>query len=257
MKQSLIILLTLAALLASGCGSQLRYRYVEDAPHDEGMPIKNNFDATIYPSDLLQITVNSSFPESVMMFNSDNNKSSQLEVKGYTVSQSGYILFPILGRIQAAGKTRVELGQELEKSLIEGGYVTDPVVTVELLNFHVTVIGEVANPSLIHSLGSRLTIFEALAQCGDVTMYGMRTNVVMVRFNNEAMKVDTVDLTRREILDSPYYYLQQNDIVYVEPTPKRKKEAWRESDWIQYVSLGAQSLRLAYSVINIIRVSNQ
>ena len=238
-------------LLASltGCGSSERYRYVEDAPHNTPMPIYNNYDATIYPNDRLYISVGSENPSSVKAFNEETNKASTSKVNGYLVSQSGYIMFPVLGRLEAAGKTRKELAREIESKLINDGYVTDPMVTVDLMNFHVTVIGEVKEPKLIEADGSRLTIFEALAQAGDITIHGLRTNVVVVRSGVNTEIVDTLDLTRKSVFDSPYYSLQQNDIIFVEPTEKRKKQAWRDEDWPHYLSISISAVRTAYSVI--------
>ncbi len=238
----------LFVLMLAGCGSSERYRYVADAPHNTPMPITNNYDATIYPNDQLHIYVSSQFPGSVKHFNEETYKDAQ-GAKGYLVSQTGNIMFPVLGRIKVAGKTRTQLAREIETLLIAGGYVTDPVVTVELLNFHVTVIGEVKEPKVVKADGSRLTIFEALAQAGDVTMDGLRTNVVIVRSNLNNEVVDTIDLTRKEILDSPYYYLQQNDIIYVEPTPNKKRIAWRDEDWPHYLSISVSALRVAYTVV--------
>jgi polysaccharide export outer membrane protein len=108
----------------------------------------------------------------------------------------------------------------------------------------------VAEPKLIEADGSRLTIFEALAQAGDVTINGLRTNVLVIRTGVDSETVDTVDLTRKEIFDSPYYYLQQNDIIYVEPTEKRKREAWRNEDWPSYLSISTSALRMAYTVVH-------
>ena len=241
-----------ALLLLSSCsGSKERYLYVEDAPHNVPMPITNNFSATIYPNDQLYISVSSSNPASVKPFNEETyrQKTSADNIKGYTVSQSGYIVFPILGRLHVAGMTRSELERDIAVRLVEGNYVSDPVVTVTLLNFEVSVIGEVTKPTLVHAVGSRLTIFEALAQAGDITIDGLRTNVVIVRNHGRSEIVDTLDLTRKEILDSPYYYLQQNDIIYVEPTARRKKIAWRDEDWPSYISLATSALRVAYVAI--------
>lgn len=248
-------------MLLLGCrGTNERYLYVEDAPHNTPMPITNNYDATIYPNDQLYISVSSQFPETVKNFNQESNKlyqTSNKAVMGYTVSQSGCIIFPILGRIEVAGKTRTQLGREIEALLIQGGYVSDPVVTVDLMNFHVTVIGEVKQPRLIHAVGSRLTIFEALAQAGDVTIDGLRTNVVVVRSGVNTQTVDTLDLTRKGIFESPYYYLQQNDIIFVEPTENKKKTAWRNEDWPQYLTIGTQALRLAYTTIYYIKYAQK
>ncbi len=248
-------------LLLTGCKAEQRYLYVEDAPHNTPIPISNTYDATIYPNDLLYIYVSSQSPESVKRFNQETNTTQTLkdksQLRGYLVSQSGYIVFPILGRIEVAGLSRTQLERRLESLLIEGGYVTDPVVTVNLMNFHVTVIGEVHKPRVVVAEGSRLTIFEALAQCGDITIDGLRTNVVVVRSGINTQTVDTLDLTRKEILNSPYYYLQQNDIIFVEPTEKKKRKAWRNEDWPKYLNIGVQSLRVAYTTIYYIKLANK
>ena len=261
MRNYRLLIAILASLLLTGCKAEQRYLYVEDAPHNTPIPISNNYDATIYPNDLLYIYVSSQSPESVKRFNQETNTtqvvSDKTKIRGYQVSQSGYIIFPILGRVEVAGLSRTQLERRLESVLIEGGYVTDPVVTVTLMNFHVTVIGEVKTPSVVVAQGSRLTIFEALAQCGDITMDGLRTNVVVVRTGVNAQTVDTIDLTRKEILNSPYYYLQQNDIIFVEPTEKKKKKAWRNEDWPKYLTIGAQSLRIAYTTIYYIKYANK
>ena len=251
-----------------GCGNtKERYLYVADAPHDTPMPITNHYDATIYPNDQLYIYVGSANPASTKAFNEESNRkiptgsttstyldTVKYETRGYLVSQSGAIMFPVLGRLEVKGMTREELGRDIERRLIEGGYVTDPVVTVKIINFHVTVIGEVKNPRVVTADGSRLTIFEALAAAGDITIDGLRTNVLVVRNHGDAEIVDTLDLTHKEVLDSPYYYLQQNDIVYVEPTEKRKKKAWRDDNWLSYINLSTSALRVAYvAVYRIIR----
>ena len=258
---SLFFIFATSVLLLTGCKAEQRYLYVEDAPHNTPIPISNTYDATIYPNDLLYIYVSSQSPESVKRFNQETNTTQTLkdksQLRGYLVSQSGYIVFPILGRIEVAGLSRTQLERRLESLLIEGGYVTDPVVTVNLMNFHVTVIGEVHKPRVVVAEGSRLTIFEALAQCGDITIDGLRTNVVVVRSGVNTQTVDTLDLTRKEVLSSPYYYLQQNDIVFVEPTEKKKKKAWRNEDWPKYLNIGTQSLRIAYTTIYYIKYANQ
>ena len=225
-------------VMAACGGTKERYLYVEDAPHNTPMPITNNYDATIYPNDQLYISVSSQFPETVKSFNEESNKLANARanttqatkyshngqaVNGYRVSQSGFIVFPILGRIEVAGKTRAQLGRELEARLIQGGYVSDPVVTVDLLNFHVTVIGEVKTPSLIHSIGSRLTIFEALAQCGDITMDGLRTNVVVVRSGVNTQTVDTSTSPARKSSTLPTITFSRTTSSLSSPPPRRKR----------------------------------
>ncbi|MBP5547198.1 MAG: polysaccharide biosynthesis/export family protein [Bacteroidales bacterium] len=264
----LVLSSCLMVSLAACSSTQERYHYVADAPLNTPMPITNNYDATIYAGDQLYIYVGSAEPSSVRMFNEESNRkvptgatsttyldTVRYETRGYLVSQSGCIMFPVLGRLEVKGMTREELGRDIERRLIDGGYVKDPVVTVNIMNFHVAVIGEVKAPKIVLADGSRLTIFEALAQAGDITIDGLRTNVVVVRNHGDGEIVDTLDLTRKEVLDSPYYYLQQNDIVYVEPTEEKKKKAWRNEDWPSYISLSTSALRVAYTVIYRIAIS--
>ena len=258
MKNKAIILSLFVVLLCS-CSTKYPYAYVKDAPRNEEMPITNNYTTTIFPSDRLKIHVDSRTPQSTYPFNEETNRSVRMpnsrqtvnaaNKEGFLVDQDGTIQYPVLGKIPAAGKTLDELARYIEGRLIEGRYVKDPTVTVSMPNFHVTVVGEVANPRMIQVEGNRITIFEAIAQCGDVTMDGLRDNVKVIRFEGDETIVGELDLTSKEAFDSPFYYLQQNDVVYVEPTPQKKKTSYRNEDWPQYISMGASGVRIAYSLV--------
>lgn len=263
------LLLHFCILLLSGCG-QKEYRYVSDAPRDTALPIINSYLSTIETGDLLYIHVDAAAPEAVLQFNEETNRrptndklvnsstpKNAFVPHGYTVSNSGDIIMPVLGRLHAAGLTQQQLADTIANRISNGGYVNNPQVTVRVLNFQVTVIGEVKMPMAIKSPNERLTIFEALAVCGDVTMYGLRNCVTVVRTVNNVQTVDTIDLTSREILNSPYYYLKQNDIIYVEPNDKRKRQAWRNDDWIRYMSTGSAVLRTAYQIIRYYQKTQQ
>ena len=237
-------------MLAVGCSTE-KYRYVSDAPRDEEMPIVDDYRSTLLPDDLLYIHIDSRSPQSTVSFNQETNRAEQdrnTAVPGYHVSSDGDIIFPILGRIHVEGMTTDQLASYIEGRLQSGRYMKDPQATVRLMNFRVTVIGEVNNPQQIHIDENRLTIFEALAIAGDVTMDGMRNRITIIRSIGDAHVVDTVDLTTRQILDSPYYYLHQNDIVYVEPNRRKKRQAYRNEDWPHYLTTGVAAIRLAYSV---------
>lgn len=251
--------LLLALLLFTACGTQQKYAYLSDAPRNEKMPIVENYGANIYPGDQLYISVYSQTKESTIPFNEETNSAigAAKEIKGYLVSDDGFIIFPVMGRVSAEGHTLESFAHELEARLKEGNYVKDPTVTVTLMNFRVAVIGEVKKPQLVHVNGNRITIFEAIAQCGDITMDGLRDQVTVVRFKEGEYVADTVDLTSRAILDSPYYYLRQNDIVYVEQTDKKKRIATRDEEWPHYVSTGVSAVQLARSVLRIISQSQR
>lgn len=252
----LFLLLPFCLFIFSACGEK-QYRYVSDAPRDMAMPITNTYTSTIMPGDILHIHVDGPSPEAVLQFNEETNRNAisdlgttrNTKLHGYTVSTNGDIIMAVIGRLHAAGLTMDELADTIAARIVEGGYINNPHVTVSLSNFHVTMIGEVKRPMVISSPSERLTIFEALAMCGDVTMYGIRTCVVIVRTIDSVQTIDTVDLTSKEILNSPYYYLRQNDIVYVEPNAKRKRQAYRDDDWIRYTTTGIAGLRLAYTII--------
>ena len=119
-----------------------------------------------------------------------------------------------------------------------GGYLLDPLVTISPMNFRVSVMGEVRSPRELHITGERLTILEALAMCGDLTIYGQRENITVVRSKKGEATPITIDLTKKTIFDSEVYYLQSNDIVYVEPNKKKKREATLEENWPKYMALG-------------------
>ena len=245
-----LILLSIALLLV-GCRSQQEYAYLHDAPRDSTVPITHTYGSTIDIDDLLYIYVYSQFQNAAFPFNQETNRErgSNLPIPGYRVSNEGNITFPVIGTLHVAGLTTVELEQKIAQTLIDSQLVLDPVVSISPMNFNVTVIGEVRRPNLLTGSGNRMTIFEALAMCGDITMDGLRTNVKIIRRSNGQEIIDTIDLTSRKLLESPYYYLQSGDIIYVEPTERKKKIAYRDEDWPLYITTGASALRFAYVLV--------
>ena len=266
MKSKAIILSLFVVLLCS-CGTKYPYAYVKDAPRNEEMPITNNYTTTIFPGDRLKIRVDSRTQQSTLPFNEETNRPVTVQgsnqtitdptMSGYLVAQDGTIQFPILGHIPAAGKTLDEMARYLEGRLVEGRYLKDPTVTVSMPNFHVTVVGEVQTPQMIQVDGNRITIFEAIAQCGDVTMDGLRDNVKVIRFEDSDITVGELNLTSKEALNSPFYYLKQNDVVYVEPTPNKKKTSYRDEDWPKYVSMGVSGVSVAWTWVRMIFFDSQ
>lgn len=254
---TLAVVATLTLLMPS-CKHH-RYAYLEDAPRNEAMDIVNNYNTTIYPDDLLYIYVYSQIQTSVLPFNEETNKTMQdasgrvvktdSKIKGYRVDGRGMIQFPLLGEIKASKMTLDGLAREIEARLVEGRYVKDPLVTVSLMNFRVTVIGEVNKPGLLHGLGNRMTILEAIALCGDVTMDGLRERVTVVHQGDSDVVVDTVDLTSKRLLESPCYYMRSGDIVYVEPIDNKKRMATRSETWPQYLTTSVAAIRAAALIV--------
>ena len=251
-SRTFLIILALLASLVS-CRSHREMVYISDAERDSAQQMLNTYSNSIHTGDLLYIYVYSQQPESTIPFNQETHKilmeetrlntvsgtghaqimrertatKSGRQVEGYLVDQDGFIRFPVLGKISVEGITYDSLQNCLQKMLVEGQYIMDAVVTVSPMNFRVTVVGEVRRPSELHITGERLTIFEALAMCGDITQYGLRDNVVVMREKNGTITPIEIDLTKKTMFDSEVYYLQQNDIVYVEPTALRKWQAER------------------------------
>ena len=236
------------AMLFASCGTTEEIAYVNDATRDSAMAISGKFTNGIQANDLLNIYVESETPLATIPFNQETNKIAVSEgtvmnpgasaVSGYLVSNAGTITFPVLGEIQVLGMTHAELAAELQKRLRDQGHILDAVVTVKLMNFKVSVLGDVANPGQIMATGERLTIFEALSMVGDLTIYGQRTNVTVIREENGVRTIGELDLSSKDVFNSPYYYLHQNDVVYVEPNMKKKKTAMRDPMILTYISAG-------------------
>lgn len=164
----------------------------------------------------------------------------------YTVSEGGYINFPVLGQIFAKGMTQQQLRQDIESRLTR--YLTDPMVSVSLKNFNISVLGEVKEPGQHQSTTQKVNVFQALALAGDMTQSGDRTKVKLIRAQQgTADLVVNLDLSSSNITTSPYYYLQQNDILYVEPDLYRQIEANTNptaNRWLQYGGLALGVLTL-------------
>lgn len=176
--------------------------------------------------------------------NTTNTITSPTE---YTVNSDGSILFPVLGSIYCKGMTKKQLQEDLESRLKR--YLTDPLVTITLANFNFSVLGEVKSPGQKTSTTEKLNLFQALALAGDATYDANKTNVKLIRYSEENQKdtVISLDLSEASIVNSPYYYLQQNDILYVEPD--RNKQVMVNTDsatdkWIKYGGVGLGLLTL-------------
>ena len=244
-----LMVVMVVAMFFSSCFHTKELAYVNDAERDSAQAVLNIYTASIHPGDQLYIYVSSQTPESAIPFNEETNKGSEHSgVNGYSVADDGCIIFPVLGKIMAAGLTRDSLAHAIEHRLLSEGHVTDPVVEVKMMNFRVAVIGEVAVPKELHLTSERITIFEALAMCGDITMDGKRTNVGVLRETDGVVTLGEIDLTSKELFNSPYYYLQQNDIVYVEPTKKKKRLATRDPNIPSYISFGTSMTNFALMI---------
>lgn len=214
----------------ASCGVPKDLVYIVDAPRDEKIAIENNYKQKIQIDDLLGITVSSTvMGTNTSMFNKNSaaEGSKSNSSTGYLVDQDGCIVFPYLGKMKVAGLTREELRDTLELRLRENSYVAEPVVVVNLLNFRFYTLGATGKMSMNNQMmqGERLTILQAISMCGDLDIGGKRKNVTIIREQNGYREIGTIDLTSKDLFNSPYYYVAQNDIIYVEPNDRIKRQA--------------------------------
>jgi polysaccharide export outer membrane protein len=220
--------LLVATVLLSSCGSTRNVAYFDDID-THGIAAVETGNIRIRPDDQLTITVSALDAASVAPFNmplvaqqsiSDTRLNQTGMLQTYRVKSGGEIDFPTLGSVAVAGLTTQELEAQLKTKLSE--YVEQPVVNVRIVNFKVDVVGEVKNPGAKTSTDERMTVMDALAMAGDMTIYGRRDNVLVIRDNGGRKEYGRLDLTSVDAMNSKYFYLQQNDVVYVEPNNSRK-----------------------------------
>lgn len=208
--------------MLGSCASADQFRLLKDAPNSEEKTA--DFQAVLQPDDLLMIVISTDNPIISQPYNltsatSSNGSNGGSSVLSYQIDQDGYIQIPNLGRIQAAGKTRNELISFIEQLLSDK--ISNPVITVRILNFKISVQGEVLSPGTFPINTERITLLEALSMAGGPTLYGRRDNILIIREENGVKSFNKVDITKGDFIYSPYYYLSQNDVIYVEPNKTR------------------------------------
>ena len=240
----LLFVLATAVVLLTGCGSTKNVAYFQNAQTVNLDASKVLYDARIMPKDVLSITVNTSDPEAAVPFNLTvptvqsvsirTTSTTQAALQSYIVDNEGNIDFPLVGKLHVAGLTKNE-AEQLVLSKIKP-FLSDteiPIVTVRMINYKISVIGEVNRPGMFTVANEKINILEALAQAGDLTIYGVR--------DNDA-----------NIINSPYYYLQQNDIIYVEPNKVKSQNSSVGSMttlWFSATSILISLTSLLYNIL--------
>ncbi len=189
------------------------------------------------------ISVSSLNPEASAMFNAPNfsyanvstSTGATVQASGYLVDANGNIQFPILGNVKAGGLTANQLRLKLTDSLLDRKLLADPIISIRYLNFKVTVLGEVEHPTVVNVLNEKITLLEALGLAGDITIYGKKDHVMVIREENGVKNIKYLNLNSSEIFTSPYYYLKSNDIVYVEPTKSRVSSTSRANQYLPII----------------------
>ena len=248
-KKYVAYLVVCMAVFFTACTSTKKIIYLQDVVPLKQQEIEQKYEVIIHGDDLLAIMVNSRDPELALPFNMPmvsyqlgSNTGGQQRVLGYLVDTNGNIDFPILGEIHVEGLTRMQLTELIKNKLLEGDLIKDPIVTVQFLNFKISVMGEVGRPGSFTISGDRITLLEALSMAGDLTIYGRRDRVGVIRENNGKRTILFHDLRSADIFNSPCYYLQQNDIVYVEPNKAKSGQSSINQNnsigvWVSVISL--------------------
>lgn len=260
-KRYPIVWVLLTALLATSCVTQKQMTYFRglDAASADSInkTFKQQIDPVIKAGDALAITVSALDKEAVAPYNLPTvvfsaPGSAQLNTSPsqqyYTVDADGNIEFPILGKLQVLGLKTTEVADLVEERL--AGQVVNPMVIVQLINAKVTVIGEVNRPGQYTMTNGRMTLLDALGAAGDLSSYGKRDNVLLTRETNGKLEFYRLNLNSPDLFTSPYYYLQQNDVIYVSPNKVRALNSTNVSLWLSMVSTVASAATVIVTVVN-------
>lgn len=258
----------LAVLLAlTSCGTVKDIAYFQNKVVNEPEAIDKHAGIVIQPKDMLSIVVSSRNPELVVMFNLPVisyqagseivSSGGQQRLMGYVVDNDGNIDFPVLGTLKVAGLTRWELSNLIKDRLIKDGLLSDAVVTVEFMNFKVSVIGEVNSPGTYTLNNDKVTILQAISLARDLTIFGLRENVCVIREREGERVIYEINLCDVSMFNSPAYYLQQNDVVYVQPSSVKARQSTTDDKALRltsiFVSGGSLLVSLAALIVNLIR----
>ena len=254
----------LGALLLASCATNKRAAYIQQVQTDIPTAIEQDYQIRIKPLDRLTVTINSKDPELPAPFNAASSYNSLNGLSSYssssngnlqilTVDKEGKIQLPIIGEIDCDGLTRNELAKKIENTIRENGMVHDPIVIIQFADVKFSVLGEVARPGQFSITKDRISLFDALAMAGDLTIYGQRENVALIREENGMRTVHYFDLKNPDILTSPYFYLQQDDVVYVTPNKYKAQAGEINQNRSFYISLVSVAVSVATLLVTITR----
>jgi polysaccharide export outer membrane protein len=250
-----LLVAALSYLLCS-CANTKQAAYFNNLNDTSLAAVKMDFEPVIQKNDMLQINVSCLNPADAAMYNLPNTftpgaaagagmvtlSGGANPAAGFLVNQQGYIQYPVLGAIKADGLTKQALTDTIQNRLTARQLLVDPVVSIRFLNYRVTVLGEVARPAVVNVSSEKITILEALGMAGDITIYGKKENVLLIRDENGVRTTHRLNLNNAAVLSSPYFYLKPNDVVYVEPNKSKVAGADRSRQILPIVLSGLSLL---------------
>ena len=252
-KTWLYVPFVLSVMIFNSCTTAKKLKYFQDLPESAQLKEIGQAQFTepvIQADDILSITVNTTEAEAGQVINARNGVNLTAGINsatgaigvgaGYLVDKDGVVEIPIIGKVKLAGLTSSAAKEAVR--LAAKKYFKDPIVDVRFSSFKVTVLGEVNHPASYFLPNERVTLLDAIGYAGDMTIYGKRNNVLIMRKNTEGKNyVVTVDMTKKDVINSPYFYLKQNDVVYVEPR-RARQDTNTENTVLKYITVAATVL---------------
>ncbi len=253
-----LFIISLTTVLFS-CGTKQDVVYFQDVDVVGSSKAINNYNSTIHPDDLMTIVVSALDQDAARPFNlttvsytSQTGQVGQRSQQTYLVDAEGNIDFPVLGKLKLKGLNRIQATNLIKDLLKE--YIKDPIVNIRIINFKITVLGEVNRPGSYTIPNERITIIEALGLAGDLTIQAERHNVLIIREENGKKTYNRIDMTSEEVFNSSMYYLTQNDVIYVEPNNSRVKSSSvgpNVSATLSVIGVLLTSVALVVSITNV------
>lgn len=269
-KHSSLIILLLMAVFMSSCVSTKKIVYFQgaDKVFEQAQQIMQQYEMKLKPADQVIIKVSCSEPELLSIFAQDvtmgtagtNNSysmqstGSMTNVYGYTVTNDGYLVLPAVGKVRVEGFTSDEAAVIIANKIRETNLIKDPEVTVRLLNARVAVLGAVKTPKVVSLTSERNTILDVLSNCGDIADTGLRQKIKLFREVNGQRMMYDIDLTKTDLFNNPAYYVQQNDLIYVEPN---KSQSIKSSAFYTFLSAGSSILSVISAIISIVVIATK
>ncbi len=267
------VLFFLFVILLAGCNAYEKVAYLQQAgsqaqfTETDRNPVP---EPILKVGDVLMITVNTNNPEAAIAFNlplipsggeaskrynlgGGTNLSYGLSMQNYLIDMQGELIFPVVGKIKAAGMTKNDLAEQIKSSIYPQYLTEEPIILIRYGNFKVSVLGEVLRAGTFPIDNEKVSIFEALAMAGDMTIYGRRESVLLIREHNGERETVRIDIRDKNLVNSPYFYLQQNDVLYVEPNDSKARSSAISSAESMSISIVGTLISLSALIINILK----
>ncbi len=251
------LLLLIVVLTFVGCSTAKRVPYFKNIADSVNvsstLPHSNYIDPKIEPNDILQVVIQTIDPKTHNVFSQENTKETvgTVQTSGYLVDKQGYVELPVVGRLKVAGMTTTEAKKAIRERATK--VYKEPVVNVRFANFYVTVLGEVGRPGRYIVTNEKVSIIDALGMAGDMTIFGKRENVLLIREEEDKKVFIRFDLNKTDCFQSPYYYLNSGDVIYIEPNKAKARTATTDASRDRYFTLIASALSLTVSIILLTR----